>query len=167
MKYFNKILKFCLFFIFISHCGFEPIYSLSNKKEIKVGIIELEVSGDHAMNRNIERLLSPYKNTSGKSIFIKLDVTNSFTKEIDLKDSKGNPSQYLITMTTNLSFDNLNTPLFNEDGEKRWRNRQFSRKFNYQNLDNKFDLRRYEESIRKNLSMQINQEIILYLSKIK
>lgn len=163
----KKFFIYSLFFLLLNNCGFAPIYSLENKKEISVGIKELKITGDHTMNRTLERLLSPYKNISGKEKIINIDINNTKTKEIALKDAKGDPSQYLITVSTNLSFEDINSPMLNAEGKEIWRDKSFTRKFNYQNIDNKFDLRRYEESVRKNLMMQINKDVFLYLSNIK
>jgi hypothetical protein len=166
MNLIKKLLIFpCL--LFFINCGFIPIYSLENKKELQIGITKLTISGDAQMNRNSERQIQPYKNTSDKTILIELDVSNNFTKETALRDLKGGASQYLITMTSSLEYRYNDNPLLNDEGEEINRGRSFSRKFNYRNVDNQFDLRRYEESIKRNLMNQINKDIILYLSNIK
>ena len=45
----------------------------------------------------------------------------------------------------------------------RQKNKSFSESIGYQNNDNKFDLKRYEKTLEKNLTNTIIEDIILFL----
>ena len=76
-------------------------------------------------------------------------------KEINIisKDSKGDPSNFVMNIISEITILN---------DEKIVKNKVFSESFNYKNSSNKFDLKQYEKNIEENLTNKIIENIISY-----
>ena len=92
----RKISLFILI-LFISNCGYTPIYNSDNKTKIKINIISIE--GDKKINNllvtDIKRIS---RNDFEKEFDIKIDT--NFDKLITAKDSKGVASNYELKVVT-------------------------------------------------------------------
>ena len=77
--------------LFISSCGYQPIYINKNLKNLEFSKITLE--GDKDVNRKIIGSISPKENTSDKSLN-ELLLKSSFKIEEILKNSKGQVESY-------------------------------------------------------------------------
>ena len=92
-----KKITLCMLLLFISHCGFTPIYNNENKTKIKINILSTE--GDKKINNF---LISDIKKLSRddfeKEFNIKIDT--NFDKLITAKDSKGVASNYELKVVT-------------------------------------------------------------------
>ena len=70
------------------------------------------------------------------------------------KDKKGNPTQFSMALNIDIEItDNFNNKI----------KKSFSENSTYDNSENKFDLRKYEDNLIKNMSEKIFSEIILLL----
>ena len=98
----KKISLFILI-LFISHCGYTPIYNIDNKTKIKINI--LSTQGDKKINNlliaDIKKLS---RNDFEKEFDIKIDT--NFNKLITAKDSKGVASNYELKVVTKLFIEN-------------------------------------------------------------
>jgi len=133
-------------------CGYQPIYS---SKNLNFNINQLELKGDIDLNRQIRDRLSNFQsNKSDQSVKYNIKINTTSNRTISTKDAKGNPTLYALTVTINLSYSTL--------GETE-KDKSFSESIGYQNNDNKFDLKRYENTLKKNLTNTIIEDIILFL----
>jgi len=133
-------------------CGYQPIYS---SKNLNFNINQLELKGDIDLNRQIRDRLSNFQsNKSDQSVIYNIKINTTSNRTISTKDAKGNPTLYALTVTINLSYSTL--------GETE-KDKSFSESIGYQNNDNKFDLKRYENTLKKNLTNTIIEDIILFL----
>jgi len=133
-------------------CGYQPIYS---SKNLNFNINQLELKGDIDLNRQIRDRLSNFQsNKSDQSVKYNIKINTTSNRTISTKDAKGNPAFYTLAVTINLSYSTL--------GETE-KNKSFSESIGYQNNDNKFDLKRYENTLKKNLTNTIIEDIILFL----
>ena len=86
------------------------------------------------------------------SLNLKIDSTVDET--IIAKDKKGNPSQFSIRLFVSVE----TTDSLNNKSET-----NFSENITYDNSDNKFDLRKYEDNLIKNMTEKIFSEMILFI----
>ena len=147
----KKILpKLIILLFFISGCGYSPIFS---NKNINFSIVEIGATGNSKINTIINNKLNNYKNSDGEELFY-LNINTNLKKEISSKNSKGDPKTYKIEISVKMNV---------KDSEGNLKEKLFIKSINYNNIDNKFDLKKYEEKSIKNLSEIISEEIIIYL----
>ena len=148
----KKIFSSLIVLMILVGCGYQPIYS---SKNLNFNINQLELKGDIDLNRQIRDRLSNFQsNKSDQSVIYNIKINTTFKRTISTKDAKGNPTLYALTVTINLSYSTL--------GETE-KDKSFSESIGYQNNDNKFDLKRYENTLKKNLTNTIIEDIILFL----
>jgi len=148
----KKIFSSLIILVILAGCGYQPIYS---SKNLNFNINQLEINGDLNLNRQIRDRLSNFQsNKSDQSVIYNIKINTTSNRTISTKDAKGNPTLYALTVTINLSYSSL--------GETE-KDKSFSESIGYQNNDNKFDLKRYENTLKKNLTNTIIEDIILFL----
>mgnify|MGYP001225851118 CR=1 FL=1 len=136
--------------LFISSCGYQPIYINKNLKNLEFFNITLE--GDNDVNRKIISSLSLKENKSDKSLN-ELLLKSSFKTEEILKNSKGQVESYRSSISVNW--------LIVKD-KKIIKRKNFIEDFTYSNLENKFELIEYQNEIKDNIINKIMEEIILF-----
>ena len=148
----NKIINYTLLFLLLlSSCAYEPVL---NNKNYEFSINVDKINGDQKINSII---IENFYNLKGKEK--KYDLTISSTKEKNIisKDSKGDPSIFELIINVNYSVKkNEETILINE----------INLKDIYNNVSDKFELENYEKNIIENLSINISDTIILFISEI-
>ena len=83
-----------------------------------------------------------------------LKITTKKNKFISSKDTKGNPKTFNINVTVNVTFI---------DNENIERNKSFVENINYNNDENKFSLKKYENSLIENLTDKIVDNLLIFL----
>ena len=101
--------------------------------------------------------LEIYKNDNLDATKYNLNIASELNKNISTKDKKGNPTTFSLKIAFKIEIEN---PL----GEKKLT--LFEETTSYENNDNKFELKKYEDSIKKNMIESINESIILYLQNL-
>ena len=148
----RKITALLLLITLVS-CGFKPMFSSS---ESNFSINKIEYSGK--MGKIIFNNLKQYLKKEGRDYNYDLLAKVSESKEITLKDKKGNPSSFRQTVTADLSvFENDELIL----------EKTFQKKFDYGNSLKKFELSNFENEIKKSMLNKISEEIILSLYSIR
>ena len=154
----KKIIIIFAFFLLLS-CGFEPIYSKKKlEKNYNFTISNIGFSGDSSINQNIKNNLINYIDNPEKPIKYDLIISSLVNKTITSKSLKGDPEIFYIEITIILEVlenDNLKNKI------------SFEEAFEYKNKSNKYELKKYEKNIQKNLSLKISKDIIKYLYSIK
>ena len=149
--------KFILIIIimFLNSCGFTPIYS---SKDSNYKIISFQKNKNNNLTKYIQDSIIALSNDNAEKN-LRLDL--NFKEEIIaiLKDSKGDPKKNRITIIVDLKVLDKNSDLVVE--------RIFSENFEYNIVDNKFNLRQYEKNIKLNLVEEITQEIRVFLAEVK
>ena len=150
----NKLLILILSSIFIFSCDYEPIYS--KKREANFSIEKLSFEGNREINNYINQRLNKYKDTEAeKKISIK--TISSYSKQSQSKNTSGTTTRYNLEasvdfiITTENSTSNIN----------------IIKDFIMNNLDDEFEEKKYEDTIKDNLSESIVNELLLYLPRIK
>ena len=96
------------------------------------------------------------ENTNADNFYLEID--SKFEKTTASKDKQGNPNTFNLIVNVKVkltSSKNLNET------------KVFSEGINYDNNDNKFSLRKYEDSLKKNLTEKIIDNLLIYLQSIK
>jgi len=154
----KKIIIIFAFFLLLS-CGFEPIYSKKKlEKNYNFTISNIGFSGDNSVNQNIKNNLINYIDNPEKPKKYDLIISSSVNKTITSKSLKGDPEIFYIEITIILEVlenDNLKNKI------------SFEEAFEYKNKSNKYELKKYEKNIQKNLSLKISKDIIEYLYSMK
>ena len=148
-----KTKKFTLLFIFIflTNCGYQPIYS--QKNNLKIFINQIVLEGDKKINRKIIELTGIKKKNSNPSYNLKL-ISNKDIK-IVAKDKSGNASIYKTTVTVIFTL---------EDQNEIFKQKTFSSNFSYNDIINSFELSQYQKIIENNLINKIAEEIIIFIN---
>ena len=148
----KKLSLLCFLIIFINNCGYTPIYSNKDKNFV---INKIELVGDIEVNKILSSRLNVYKNNSDAKRLFDIVINSKSTKTTLTKDKKGNPAQFSQNVSVNLIITDIinNTQL----------ETNFTESNTYDNSDNKFDLKKYENNLIKNMSEKIYSDLILFI----
>jgi len=139
----------------LTGCGYEPIYSKKNSKNILIKNYILE--GDKNINKKLVSLLN-LKNGNGQELSsYNLILDSKKSIETAAKDSSGNISIYKTTISINFSLNSL------DSGTKIFESKNFDASFSYNSVKNKFDLSQYQKTIEQNLIERLAEEILIYI----
>lgn len=150
----KKIALTALLLLFLNGCSYQPIYS---SKDENFSIGEFQSSGDKKINKLLIKKLEIYKNDRSDATNYDLNISSKINKNISAKDKKGNPTTFTLII-------NFEIEIKNSYEEKKLK--VFEEYTTYENSDNKFNLRKYEDSIKRNMIESINEDIILYLQNL-
>ena len=144
----KKIVSIIVFFIFAG-CGFKPIFK-SADTNFSINKIEYNNNLGKIINNN----LKGYLNKDNKKFNYDLLIASEESKLTTLKDKKGDPANFKLTIDVSVSV---------LENNKIKIERVFQETFNYNNTSKKFELSRYEDEIRNGMLERISEEIIVSL----
>ncbi len=149
-----KKLYLIILILFMNGCGFTPIYS---SKDSNYKIISFEKNINNNLTNYIQNSIKVLSNEKSEK---SLKINFKYEEEISviLKDSKGDPKKNRLNIIVDLSILNENNNLLNS--------KTFSESFEYNIVDNKFNLRQYEKTIKFNLVENITKQIITFLANL-
>ena len=143
-KAFYSVSLFILLF-FLNGCGFKPILTGSDYNFL----IKIDsMTGNGEINSKIENKLKVLNGT--KKLF-KLSLNSRETKNVLYKDSKGDPS--ILELVINLNYK-LST------NGKILVNKSLTQRSSYNNISDKFELRKSEDILKDNLVENLVSDII-------
>ena len=150
----KKIFTFLLF-LFLSSCGYEATYSLKNRSIYAFSISELVLTGDNQINLKIKQLLNPYTNPKieEEKNFV-LNISSSSEKIITTKDAAGDAVKFKNEITVNVQV------FLNGEFKS---NFVIKEDFIYDNNSDTFELRSYENQIKKKLAEAAVKKILFKL----
>jgi len=153
---FQKKIIFLLLLL-LSSCGYEAIYSKKNSSNYIFSISDLSFVGDKTINLAIKEKLSVFtQNKKDKDLVIKISSTSK--KIVLSKNTAGDATSFKNAISINVDI------LMNDKFKN---NFVILENFNYNNISNKFNLKRYEEEIKKNLAETASDKLIFKLSNIQ
>ena len=141
----KKITVILIIMFFISNCGFTPIYSIKNIKNISIET--LNFTGDRTLNNYLKSNLNKYKNNESEKK-ISLKVETNYQKNILSKDATGKINKYELVAEVIFTMKSNNQKLV------------FSERKVMENMINKSDERSYEISIKQTFANIITQRLI-------
>ena len=152
----KKIILLFLFFL-LSSCGYEAIHSKKNSTNYDFSVSNLNFVGDRTVNLKIKEKLNNYtQNKKDKNFILKISSTSE--KIILAKDAGGDATAFKNTISINVKV------LMND---KLKDNFIILESFNYNNISNKFNLKKYEEEIKNNLAETATDKLIFKMSNIQ
>ena len=147
----KKISLLILTLIILNNCGYTPIYS---KKNYNFEIKNIEMLGETRINKLLSNKLKVYKDNPEAKNSLSLIINSQSFKTTITKDKKGNPTQFSMSINVDVKvIDDSNNQI----------ETTFSENSTYDNSDNKFDLRKYEDNLIKNMSEKIFSELTLFI----
>jgi hypothetical protein len=149
--------KISLIFVllFLMNCGFTPIHNIQNKNDISIKNLVFN-GGDRNLNIFLKRNLDRYKDTNSSNAFI-INSNVKYEKNIISKSAKGIATKYELKAIAN----------FKIEYETNITNTSFKEVFNMDHIDDDFENKKYEKSIKENFANSISKKLILKLSQIK
>ena len=147
----NNNIFFFLIFLFLTQCGYETIYS---NKNINFNVKEIKIENNLDIGRQIKNRLEIFSSDNPSNESYILEINSFFVKTTASKDKQGNPKTFNINVTVNVTFI---------DNENIERNKSFVENINYNNDENKFSLKQYENSLIENLTDKIVDNLLIYL----
>ena len=137
--------------MFIYACGYEPLNKSLTENNIKIS--KKTFSGDNQINRAIFNKINLKETKDELGYELKIN-SNKIIDQV-AKDKLGNVTKYKTTITIDLELI---------ENEKTIKKRSFSKDFNYSNLSNKFELKKYQDDVETNLINSIARNIKIFLN---
>ena len=153
----QKKIFLLLFFLFLTSCGYDAIYSKKNSIDYNFSISKLDFIGDRGINLKMKERLNIYT-LNKKNKNFKIKITSTSIKTVAAKDTTGDATSFKNTITINVEIS-TNDKLKNSFA--------MFESFNYDNNSDKFNLKRYEREIKNNLAETISEKLIFKLSNIQ
>ena len=148
----SKIISTLTILFFMVGCSYEPI--LSKKKEnFRFNIITME--GDNTINEIIKRNLMD--KSSGNKVYV-IHLSSIKNKEIVSLNEKSDPTSFKLEVVADYKVTEKDVIILKN---------KISKEVRYNNINDKFELSKYEDGILKNLSEIISSEIILSIRAYK
>ena len=151
----NKFYKFFFIYFFIVSCGYQPIFS---EKKVNFKIKNLIYDKNNKVDLEINKNLKKYKNLGNKNKILDLEISSKINKITTSLDDRGDPKSYRLEIEVK-TIVKKNDKLLDE--------KEFNKSQNYNNNTNKFDLKKYENLIKKNMVDKITEEIITYILSLE
>ena len=150
---FKKTL-FILIFISLANCGFVPINSLNNNKNISIQSIKI-IDGDRKLNMALKSNLKRYQINNSENPF-DITITNTYEKKAISKNAAGATTTYQLKATVNFEIQ------YNDLKD----NVSYIETFNIDHSSDDFENRSYEDTVKENFANSISQKLIFKLLSI-
>ena len=146
-----------LLLLLLSSCGYEAIYSKKNSVNYSFSVSELNFVGDRTVNLKVKEKLNNYAQAKKDKDFI-LRISSTSEKITLAKNTAGDATSFKNSISINVEV------LMNNKFKS---NFIILESFNYNNISNKFNLKKYEEEIKNNLAETASDKLIFKLSNIQ
>ena len=143
-----------LLLLLLSSCGYEAIHSKKNSANYDFSVSELSFVGDRTVNLKIKEKLNNYAQNKKEKDFI-LRISSASEKIILSKNAAGDATSFKNSISINVEV------LMNNKFKS---NFIILESFNYNNISNKFNLKKYEDEIKINLSEAVSAKLFLISS---
>jgi hypothetical protein len=143
-----------LFFVLLIGCGYKPIFLTSNAN-FTINKFEYE---RNKLNKVIYNNLSSYQNKENKKFIYNIKINSNEKKVTTLKNSKGDPSNFRISILVNVEV---------YEKQKLRMKKDYEETFDYENTSKKFELKQYEDQIKNSMLKKISEKIITDLYTVK
>ena len=146
-----------LLLLLLSSCGYEAIYSKKNSSNYIFSVSELNFVGDRTVNLKIKERLNNYAQSKKDKDFI-LRISSTSKKITLAKNTAGDATSFKNSVSINVEV------LMNNKFKS---NFTILESFNYNNISNKFNLKKYEKEIKNNLAETATDKLIFKLSNMQ
>ena len=149
----NKLLKIFFTFFVLSGCAYEPL--LINKN-YDFYFAKVKSEGEKKINKIIKQRLEERTNIDSVKYY-QIFFVSKLNKDIVASNKKGDPTIYKITINLNYNLKKDNNIIFENE---------ILKQSTFNNIDDKFELLKYEENIVKNLSEKIAEDILISIMSL-
>ena len=146
-----------LLLLLLSSCGYEAIHSKKNSVNYSFSVSELNFVGDRTVNLKIKEKLNNYAQAKKDKDFI-LRISSTSEKITLAKNTAGDATSFKNSVSINVEV------LMNNKFKS---NFIILESFNYNNISNKFNLKKYEKEIKNNLAETATDKLIFKLSNMQ
>ncbi len=149
-----KKIYISLIVIFLTSCGYSPIYDNTKTNNLTVLIDNME--GNSEMNNLIKNQLKLYSTRNSEDKFY-VNIKSDLKKSVISKTSSGTTSNYELYVNAEFEIT------FNEKKEKF----NYEERFNIKNISDSFKQKNYEDVVKSNFASSIRKKLILKLLSMK
>lgn len=142
--------KILIIFFFLASCGYQPLYIQKEQFSFK----KINLIGDKRINRKIISSSTINKNTkndSNKELILETNKNIITTS----RNSKGQPATFKSLIEVKFTI---------KEDDKILKQKIFSESFDYNNIENKYDLSVYQTDVEDNLINKIVEDLIIYMN---
>ena len=143
--------------LFLTTCGYEAMYSQKNIANHSFSISEMVLDGENNINIRIKSKLNNYTLVEKDKQFI-LKIKSSLEKITLAKNIAGDATKYRSVLKLGVQVV-LENNLVN--------NLEIIESFDYDSIENTFDLKRYEKEIQNTLANTAIDKLIFKLTNIQ
>ena len=141
-------LKLIFIFLFLTSCGYTGLYKNYDKKQILVK--EKIFRGESSLDNKIYNKLNLQESTDSSAYII--EINSNKKTELLSKNKSGEAKIYKMTISSQIIVKQEGITLINK---------KIFENITYNNLENKFELLRYERNLEENLINQIVDNMIM------
>ena len=149
----SRLIKLFFALFVLSGCAYEPVLL---KKNYNFYFTKVESEGEKEINKVIKQTFT--ENT-------KIESTNNFeiffssklNKDIVASNKKGDPTIYKINISLNYKLKKDDSTIFENE---------ILKQATFNNIDDKFELLKYEENIVENLSKRFAEDILISVATL-
>ena len=142
--------KILIIFFFLASCGYQPLYVQEEEFFFK----KINLIGDKRINRKIISSSTIKKNTqSNTNNELILEANKNIITTS--RNSKGQPATFKSLIEVKFTI---------KEDDKILKQKVFSESFDYNNIDNKYDLSVYQTDVEDNLINKIVEDLIIYMN---
>ena len=142
-----RYLTLIILILFLSGCGYSPIYKNQKSLDFRLNIIGAE--GDYEINNLISNEIKLYSNKDSQNIY-DINIDTDYKKDILAKNSAGVITDYNLSVVSVFSI-NLNN---------KNKTFKFEENINIKNQSDIFEQNMYEKNIKKNLASSIREKLM-------
>ena len=149
----SRLVKLFIAFFLLSSCAYEPVLL---KKNYNFYFTKVESEGEKEINKVIKQTFT--ENTKIESINnFEIFFSSKLNKDIVASNKKGDPTIYKINISLNYKLKNDNAIIFENE---------ILKQVTFNNIDDKFELLKYEENIVENLSKRFAEDILISVATL-
>ena len=149
----NRLIKIFFTFLILSGCAYEPVLL---KKNYDFYFTDIKSEGEKQINQIIKQNLT--ENTNIESINnYQIFFETTLKKNIVASNKKGDPTIYRISINLNYNLKKDNKIIFENE---------ILKQSTFNNIDDKFELSKYEEKIIDNLSQRFAEDVLISIATL-
>ena len=149
----SRLIKLFFVLFVLSGCAYEPVLL---KKNYNFYFTEVEAEGEKEINEVIKQTFT--ENTKIESINnYQIFFSSKLNKNIVASNKRGDPKIYKINISLNYKLKSDNSIIFENE---------ILKQATFNNIDDKFELLKYEENIVENLSKKFAEDILISVATL-
>ena len=149
----SRLIKLFFALFVLSGCAYEPVLI---KKNYNFYFTEIESEGQKEINKVIKQTFT--ENTKKESVNnYQIFFSSKLSKDIVASTKKGDPKIYKINISLNYKLKKDGSTIFENE---------ILKLATFNNIDDKFELLKYEENIVKNLSKKFAEDILISVATL-